>query len=164
MKHIIIEGPDNSGKSTLAERLSRYLGLEIVKSKGREKYPGEMSNRVKRYNELQGPLIFDRHPVVSHGLYYTIETNTPVDLQLIEEFYCQRHLIIYCRPLKGRGMEGHQLKEYDTQEYIEQITQKYEELTMYYDSWGLEKAHHLWRIGDDLDSILKSVEGVLNYA
>src|ERR1700759_2893092 len=65
---IIIEGHDNSGKSTLAQKLASYIGLRIQESEGPPKSAEEINARVDGY-ELLRDTLFVRHPVISNSIY-----------------------------------------------------------------------------------------------
>lgn len=162
--NIILEGPDNSGKSTLAEHLGTFMGLEVVKSEGREKWPGEVNDRIRRYNSQYNKVIYDRHPVVSQTLYNLIKTNTPVDEELLQQFYQEKNILVYCRPLIERKMEGHVAKDYDEPEYLATIEEKYGPLVKLYDEWALSHAHFLYRIGDDRTRLLEALKGAYSHA
>lgn len=155
--HIILEGPDNSGKSTLAQELSRQLNRPIVSSEGPEKYPGEVNERIERYSQIKVPVIFDRHPVISQPIYSMIKQNTLPDEQLSKNFYNQPLVIIYCRANPNRGMNEHLIKAHDTPEFVEKVTTQYKELVHAYDTWALEKAHLIYRIGDDVNNLISRI-------
>lgn len=156
---IILEGPDNCGKSTLAKQLNEELGFIIVPSEGREKFPGEINARVKRYNEDYGDnVIFDRHPVVSQEMYRQVVKNSPIEESLIDDFYSQGHIFIYCRPnATDRKMQGHQAQDYDDPKYLRKIEERYGPLTRAYDLWALTNAHFIYRIGDRIDLLTYAI-------
>lgn len=159
--NIVLEGPDNAGKSTLASLISSALCRPIIVSEGREKFPGEVNERVTRYKEFK-EVVFDRHPVISQTVYSLVKPNTPVHPVLIEEFYNTKPFLIYCRPLPQRKMEGHVVKDYDDPAYLAEIEQKYTALTEHYDLWALHRAAMIYRIGDDTDlliTMLKTLTG-----
>lgn len=161
--HIILEGPDNAGKSTLAMRLATELKRQVIQSEGREKYPGEINERVKRYiNDYRTqPSIFDRHPVVSQEIYALVKSNTPVDNLLSVEFYNSRPLFVYCRAKPTRGMVGHVAKAYDEPDYLKTIEDTYPRLVKAYDDWALNHAHFVYRIGDNMVQLSNAIKGAL---
>lgn len=152
MRHIVIEGVDNSGKSTLAARLASRLDLPVQGSEGPPHYPGEMNERIARYHSLPTQHIFDRHPVVSQAIYCTLRTGLDpmgMDPALVKQFYASQHLFIYCDPA-GRGMSGHQYHEgVDTPEHLAQVNENYAQLLTLYRAWAIAHAHLIYRIGDD---------------
>lgn len=158
---IVLEGPDNAGKSTLAGKLSASTGRQVIQSEGREKFPGEVNERVERYS-FHYNVIYDRHPCVSQGIYALIKPNTPIHQDSINNFYSRQPLIIYCRPLVGRGMDGHIEKAYDEAEYLRTIEDKFDELTRLYDDWALNHAHLIYRIGDNETRLIETVRRMID--
>jgi hypothetical protein len=147
LMNIVIEGPDNSGKSTLAELLSERTRMPIVPSEGPSKYPGEINERIKRYLAYQG-VIFDRHPAVSDPIYNSFRrTNiTPIDQDLVQAFYSTKPYFIYCR---GKGnLDGHNVKPHDTEEHLAMLQLHQSQLCRLYDTWAHDHAHITYRMGD----------------
>ncbi|OXE37527.1 MAG: hypothetical protein CGW95_01025 [Phenylobacterium zucineum] len=158
---IIVEGIDNSGKSTLARLIAKRLGLLLVESEGPPKYPGEMNARVERYFSMPGPLLFVRHPCVSQVIYGKLRgEEDSISADLVREFYNQQHLFIYCDPL-GRGLEGHVVKdEHDSPAHLKAIEDKYSNLLAMYRDWAINRAHMFYRIGDSMDRVVKACSTV----
>jgi Holliday junction resolvasome RuvABC ATP-dependent DNA helicase subunit len=65
---IIIEGMDNSGKSTLGEFIGEKLGYYIQDSEGPPINQAEILLRLERYRRMHDTL-FIRHPIVSNPIY-----------------------------------------------------------------------------------------------
>lgn len=102
---IIIEGMDNTGKSTLAKKLNEQFGLRIIKRSGPPKDNGEFLLDTLSFLVLNPQAIFDRHPIISEGIYGPIlrDVNVFETEGTTWEFYIDRMvtnnpLIIYCRP------------------------------------------------------------------
>lgn len=163
MRHVVLEGPDNGGKSTLAQYLSPRLQLPIQHSGGPEQYPGEINTRVRKYLDYKQAHIFDRHPCISQEIYRTIRNtnNGEVDVGLIKEFYATQPLLIYCRPLLTELGDNHIPKHnaYDTEQHLREIKDHYSRLVVMYDAWALEKAHVIYRIGVDYKNIAGFIRG-----
>lgn len=161
--HIVVEGPDNAGKSTLISLINERLPTPrtVIPSEGREKYEGELNERAARYLSFTGDLIFDRHPCISQPIYNTVYPNDGCDQDLINQLYAQRPLLIYCRADVSRGMAGHVDKQHDQAEYLELISKKYAHLCHFYDQWALDHAHIFYRIGDDMEKVCRMVQGAL---
>lgn len=101
---IILEGPDNAGKTTLAKSLSLALEIPIHHSGGPPKDKSEILHRQANINTLlfnRKVLILDRIPVISDATYGQVlrgsshfdDTQQPAEVR--------RNLwlpIIYCRP------------------------------------------------------------------
>jgi len=150
---IVVEGIDNSGKSTLVSHLRTVLGYPSQESEGPPHYPGEMNLRVARYASLHH-VIFDRHPVVSQTIYGSLRSHSdPIRPDLVQQFYDARPLFIYCDP-GIRGMTGHVRRDtVDTDAHLSEVTRGYEQLLIMYRAWAIQHAHIIYRIGDDMDFI-----------
>lgn len=102
---IILEGPDNAGKTTLGERLATALGATFIHS---ERPPKESSdNDLIEHAVLQVEprrIIMDRNYLVSELVYGTVLRGGPAlgrerHLKLMNDMLELGHiLIIYCRP------------------------------------------------------------------
>lgn len=117
---IILEGMDNSGKSTLASK----FGLEVL-------HPGpapktkvdELAFLDFHLKECRLPIVMDRVTCISQQVYQKRLFN---DLhmsylnKMINTQYC---IIIYCRPPDEVILDfnNHNIKEYDTKEHIAKI-------------------------------------------
>lgn len=147
---IIIEGLDNSGKSTLAAFLAEHLDCIVIESEGPPRWPGEINERVVKYRQLPNNTIFVRHPCVSQVIYgkHRGAGEDVVDPDLISQFYRDGHLFIYCDPL-NRGMAGHSEREgIDKPEHVSAIVAHYNCLLKDYREWAVSHAFMVYRIGD----------------
>ena len=96
---IIIEGPDNSGKSTLAKNLSIALKIKIWHSPG-------PNTKEQLYDSMdfvmeQEELILDRVPCISEQIYGPVlrGKNLLQDTDLLEKLIEEKDpIFIYCRP------------------------------------------------------------------
>lgn len=159
--NIVIEGLDNSGKSTLARVLATQLNRQVFSSEGPEKEPGELVNRVQRYAEHQG-VIFDRHPCISDPIYSKARGKPCVLPQdVIEQFYASENLFIYC-DAGTRGMNGHLKKDHDSPEHMAAIENDYAGLLHRYRLWATDYAHINWRIGGDIHKLVRMVKAHLD--
>ncbi len=152
--NIILEGPDNSGKSTLAQHIATRTGRTIIASEGPEKWPGEINERVRRY-AIHNDVLFDRHPCVSQPIYGQIRKNTQVEPALLEAFYASSPLFIYC---EGRGLEEHVLKDHDSEEHIRAVYENHQWLSDQYLLWALDHAALTYRIGNSIPDLLDKIE------
>lgn len=163
--NIVVEGIDNSGKSTLIKNLVPGLrGYKVQASEGPPKYDGEMNHRLKRYQLFQ-QTVFDRHPVVSQSIYRSIRTGhdaAGMDEQFVLDFYHSAPLFIYCDPTT-RGMDGHTFNEgVDTEEHLRQVREGYTRMLTLYRAWAIQHAHFIYRIGDDMTQLISCVEHVVS--
>lgn len=161
--NIVLEGPDNAGKSTLATQISKVMGWPMVGSEGREKYPNEINDRIRRYfKDYPDQHIFDRHPVISQSIYRMLHDKTPVEEPLEEAFYDMKPILIYCRPAEiSRGLKGHIAREDDDEAYLKSVEDNYYRLVAAYDDWALKHTFMMYRIGDDPAKVINAIYGVL---
>lgn len=160
---IVIEGMDNSGKSTLAQKLADYMELFIQESEGPPKSDDEINERVDRYATMASDYLFVRHPVISNAIYgqFRPEGN-PITPGRTMLFYEAKPLIIYC-DAGERGFEGHVLKDHDTEVHQKLLELKQTELLKEYRLWAAQHAHFIYRIGDDMDELIATVHYRLAY-
>lgn len=153
---LVIEGMDNSGKSTLAEAMADYMELIVQESEGPPLSDDEINERVDRYQEMEGRL-FVRHPVVSNAIYgmFRPEGN-PITPGRAMIFYEARPTLIYC-DAGTRGFEGHELKPHDTERHQQLLNENRDNLLREYRLWAAQHAHFIYRIGDDMDQLIATV-------
>lgn len=100
---IIIEGPDNAGKSRLAEQLSEGLGLPVVHSvRPRRGWTPENALYHSTCQLRPQMAILDRVYAVSEYVYGRIIRGETAlkhrHSEALLDFYCRPYLVIYCRP------------------------------------------------------------------
>ena len=139
---IILEGPDNSGKSTLAKALSQKFNIPISHSGGPTDDIKELIQRTEAILlNSDSPCIRDRIPIISDSIYgRALHRPTPfmgevLDKYLARLFKCHP-VIILCWPSENTLLKGeHQPGMFDTVEHHaavegarKDIAQKYLEL------------------------------------
>jgi predicted HAD superfamily Cof-like phosphohydrolase len=161
---IILEGPDNGGKSTLAAELARVTGLPVQGSEGPPKHEGEMNIRIRRYLDM-GPAIFDRFPAISNPIYDRAlgRKADVIDPALIAEMYARSPVLVYCDP-GDRGLVGHVVKERESEEHIAGVTKNARYLVDLYQGWAMRKANMVYRIGDDKGQAVRRIVGAFDAA
>lgn len=164
MVKIILEGPDNSGKSTLASYLSEALRIPLVPGEGPAKSEKEIDDRVRRYLNMPGPLIFDRHPCVSQPIYNHFRSPIDIEPELISAFYEDEVYLIYC---PGRPtLEGHQVKDHDRivnangQKHEDLVNQFHPQICAHYLEWGINHANLVYRIGDNMGLVANAIKAI----
>lgn len=162
---IVVEGVDNSGKSTLIRALQVVLPTwRLQGSEGPPKYKGEMDVRVQAYFLNHPPTtIYDRHPCVSQPIYGIMRTHVdPIDSLLIDQFYERQPFFIYCDG-GDRGMKDHIFNpDTDSEEHLAAVNENYQRLIMAYRMWAAKHAFMSYRIGDSMSRITKTVEHLVS--
>lgn len=74
-RHVVVEGPDGSGKSRMVERIHTELGYP-VHAKASDSLTGPVVNladwTMRAQHEMAitpDPMVYDRHPVISEPIY-----------------------------------------------------------------------------------------------
>lgn len=156
--NIVLEGPDNAGKTTLADILADKTGYLIKTPEGPCRTDDEVTARCKDYFENHpNHTIFDRHPVISQPIYRNLHGTPDVPSHWAHLLYAQKPLIIYCRPPEGRTAAGQVIKERDDPEDIARIERNYDWLIQLYDEWAVRHANLIYRIGDNTDDFCRRV-------
>lgn len=154
--NIIIEGPDNSGKSTLVSFLAeRFPVYNAQTSGGPEQEPGELKSRVEGYLQ-KTHILFDRHPCVSDPLYSKFRSHDcTIPQHYIDSFYRQNNFYLYCR---GRDLGDHVIKPHETEEHVAMVNQHHGLICELYDDWALKNATLIYRIGDNMDGLYEMIK------
>ena len=147
---IIVEGPDNSGKSTLIKSLIKDFNLLLAEKPHGP--PQNVNDLIYRSSKLllkqdQKRYIVDRHPLISEKVYGPALRNK----DLWEEkklTYCSfmdilndsslagSVFIIYCRPPNEvvLNLSTHEVKGYDTAEHLEALKSNLQKVVEGYDN------------------------------
>lgn len=153
---IVIEGMDNSGKSTLAVKLAEYMEWAIQESEGPPRSDEEINQRVDRYAALD-QFIFVRHPVSSNSIYGQVRVEgDPITLDRRLAFYDAKPVLVYC-DAGSRGLGAHIIKEHDTPKHLADIETNYNKLLGLYRVWAAEHASFIYRIGDDMELTVRQI-------
>lgn len=148
---VIVEGPDNSGKSTLCAALRTHFPLVAFQhSGGPPKDEGEFFSRINRLLSHKKPVIFDRFPIISDHVYGPVVRGEDIFKGnwegYVNRMMARRPIIIYCRPPNDvlmRGMDNHPVKEHETAEHVERVKRNALELIRRYDVvMGQLVCHH----------------------
>lgn len=171
MTSVVVEGIDNSGKSSLITKINAKLSLPLQPGEGPPR-PGEhINDRITKYRDAhQGDVwLYDRHPVVSQPIYGKI--NPTVQLvagHLTSEFYASKPVLVYCDPL-DRGLGQHVKRtgagneHIDTPEFLEGLTKRYDIMLSEYRLWAVRHADLVYRIGDDASELAKAIHLLVEY-
>lgn len=156
--NIILEGPDNCGKSTLALAIHKATGLPIKSKEGRPKTWPAMIEKIRKYETIDGHII-DRHPIVSQSVYGLLRNDPEIPEDLMDNFFNRRDLIIYCRCL--RTLDDHEASPTDTPEHLAMIQEQYQDVVDTYDNWAAICANIIYSDYGQLDTVVAMVKAVL---
>lgn len=131
---LVLEGPDNSGKSTLG----KALGLQYFSAGPAPKSVTELQECLNIQQMRAGlPCVQDRLTCISHQVYSEDLTKGFLQSELERLVKVPTFLIVYCRPPERVLMDlsTHKVKSYDTEEHMAKIIanqhiyiQRYDEL------------------------------------
>lgn len=161
---LIVEGPDNSGKSTLIDRLKkRFPNVTVTHSGGPPQSDAEIRQRMNDliYTHQGTASILDRIPCISEAVYGPILRGqdffkgSPALGRLIQA----RVPIIYCRPPNSVlcNLETHNVREGEKPEHVAKVVRHHASIIAEYDrlfnsipiphlhySWPSDANHHSW--------------------
>jgi hypothetical protein len=143
---IILEGPDNSGKTTLGKHLADAMKLQLIHGGGPPVDLNEALARVKLVMSYPKPAIYDRVIQIGEGIYGPICNrkalfNTRTALSKLQS----RHtpLIIYCRPPTNRiiTLEEKDFRPGEEVDHIKSIKENQGKIIKAYDELFAEVPH-----------------------
>ena len=158
--NIILEGPDNCGKSTLANAISAATGWPIHPKEGRPENHFLLLEKLRRYEQLEG-VIIDRHPIISGSVYRLMRGDPEFPDAYMDRFFAGQDLIIYCRCL--RSLEDHEPSPTDTPEHLHNIQVHQQRILDSYDNWAAIAANIIYTTYDQTPMIVAMVKGVLQW-
>lgn len=140
---VVIEGPDNSGKTTLAVRLASMSGAVYLKSQR----PSELKElQLAKFNHLlqsaeryNGVAITDRHPAISELIYgKVLRGGHSLSPDSIENSLSYVDAIIFCRPHSEKLLST--LRE---RAHLDGVIDNASQLIEAYDAWAWRYFEHL---------------------
>jgi hypothetical protein len=156
--NIVLEGPDNAGKSTLANAISEDIGWPIKPKEGKPDTFEKTVQKIKFYLSLDR-LIIDRHPMITQLVYGQVLRDDPQPpIELFERFLYQRPIIIYCRCLKLR-LKGHEASPTDTDDHLHLLDAKYDQIVALYDELMIRYASIVYTDWNQLPRVVAMVKG-----
>ena len=125
---VILEGPDNAGKTTLAKRLIEALGEQLtyfhpggkpVDFDHETRCMSEQLHILQRFKRV----IMDRITPISQRVYNPDEVLDRIRASTMDEFLREDVLIIYCRPSTDRLLRVQDLtwRDGETEEHRQKI-------------------------------------------
>jgi hypothetical protein len=159
--NIILEGPDNAGKTTLANALAKEIGWPIKHKEGRPKTWILLLEKLRKY-EAVDRMIVDRHPIISQSVYGLVARNDPsIPTDFMDRFFERRDLIIYCRCISTQ-LEGHEPSDSDTPEHLKAIEENYQKILNVYDNWAAVACNIVYVDYDQMPGVIAMVKGYIN--
>jgi tRNA uridine 5-carbamoylmethylation protein Kti12 len=155
---IVVEGPDNSGKSTLIKQLRQDFGIRLISpvAQGPTRSLKDLYDRsfyilnsVTKARDSR--VIVDRINLISEEIYGPIcrgrnlWDGMPKEKQRMwTSFNILKPFIIYCRPPLEvlKNMNTHQVKTYDTPQHLRQISEKQDLIIKAYDNYFANWRYH----------------------
>ena len=155
---VIVEGPDNAGKSTLIKQLIKEIGLvEIPRiAHGPTRSIKDLYDRTfdiidKATRFRSRRIIIDRFSLIGEDIYGPVLRNKnlwdcmPRDkIKFWKAVNLLNPFIIYCRPPLDtlKNMETHQVKVYDTHEHLKKVLERQELIVNAYDNYFANWKYH----------------------
>jgi predicted HAD superfamily Cof-like phosphohydrolase len=155
--NIVLEGIDDTGKSTLATQLSWRYNMQIVRSEGPSQGPDEITERCKRYASMHN-VIYDRHPCISEPIYGARHPENHPSQELIKQFYEQKPIFIYCEPTRPPVFEAK--SPCDTPEHLADVRNRYGEILEMYRRWAVKYAHYIYRVPSPYSYIFAGIDRI----
>lgn len=156
--NIICEGPDASGKTTLAKWLAKELGYSYNPSEG----PCKSIDDFRRSCDLllrSKNAVFDRHRIVSEPVYGQFrDCGAFTDADALARVYASKPLIIFCVP---QPLDRHVADSAtDTPEYLEWLLDNHNRISDAYKTWARDHADVEYRLGDPPGIILAAIMAI----
>ena len=160
-KKIIIIGMDNTGKTTLAETLSKELNLKLIKSTGPKVTKKDMISNMLENLESSEDLIFERYNLFEEIIYGNIlrgESKFSLEDYMYKQTILHKPLIIYCRPSKEK------IFNFGSREQMEGVIEEKEKLLEAWDKLylKLQEDIEVYRYDFDIQTFKFMVEYVAN--
>ena len=154
---IFLEGADNSGKTTLAKKMSKLLDIPFIL--GSPHPPRDSSVLDEWYKNLVhygGLAVYDRCPMISEMVYgHVLRGHDVQQAQEALERLCITHspIFIYCRPSDSVLFDIKRLKfrPDETPEHIEEIKDKHFDIVKRYDSVMKTVSHFKYDYQENAD-------------
>lgn len=139
---VILEGPDNAGKSTLANKLKADLNLEVVHPGGPPKNIADAIARCVEQSAVfsmsaEVNFIYDRVTCISDMIYRGVPEYHRVFKKFQAQFCRSMNVvIIICRPSNERlrNFDDHVTKEHETEEVVQHAKDNVDRIISEYDA------------------------------
>jgi thymidylate kinase len=152
---IILEGMDNSGKSTLA----RMFGLEVIHPGPAPKsYDEELKGLNEQSLRAGHSIVYDRVTCISSQVYKN-KVFDPRYMQFLRSMYnVPGCVIVYCRPPDDTVLDfsKHEAKSYDTPESLQLLSENATQYLRSYDKLMYNVPHLLYNYTISNDTVEKA--------
>jgi hypothetical protein len=118
---IVLEGADNSGKTTFA---SRFSGLPVYTAGPAPKdADAELACIIEQMNNASKRCVQDRLTCISQQVYGNRLFDKSLGQVLVDMIKMPRVIVVYCRPPDRVLMDfsTHNVKSYDTEEHLKKL-------------------------------------------
>jgi len=174
---IILEGADNSGKSTLAKRLSEVTGLPVVHPGGPPANIAEAVVRCMEQDQLfnlstELDFIFDRVTCISDRIYRgKPEYHNIFSLYQRAISRAKNVLVVYCNPSEGRlrNFDDHVMQAHEDEAVVKHAKDNIDRIIAEYSDvmHDLSNHRHIDIIEynfeeDDKDTVFQYIRGMIN--
>lgn len=161
---VVLEGADNSGKSTLAQRLSKDLGIDVVHPGGPPKNIVEVIARCNEQSQVfqlstEVDFIFDRITCISDLIYRSRPEFDRVFGIFQGQLKSMKNVvIIYCRPSdeRLRNFDDHVTKEHEDEAVVQHAKDNIDRIIEEYDnlmaSFARDKHYNTLKYNFELDT------------
>jgi len=159
---IIVEGPDNSGKTTLCKLLSKELHMPVFHAGGP---PASNDIALKLCREqmefLSHNVILDRVTPISRQVYENRFADPDLTDHLKRMLNAPMCTVIYCRPPNERlmDMKNHQIKDHDTPEHMAYVLENLHNFIELYDRLmsGIPHIEYDWTADINIPVFIKMI-------
>lgn len=161
---VVLEGADNSGKSTLAQRLSKDLGIDVVHPGGPPKNIVEVITRCNEQSQVfqlstDVDLIFDRITCISDLIYRgRLEFDRVFGVFQSQLKLMKNVVIIYCRPSdeRLRNFDDHVMQSYENEAVVQHAKDNVDRIIEEYDNlmaaFARDKHYNTLKYNFELDA------------
>lgn len=169
-RHVVVEGPDGSGKSRMVERIHTELGYP-VHAKASDSITGpvqDLSGWTMRVQHEMAvtvePMVFDRHPVISEPIYGRLVRASVrpgfedrLWLNTRKLALMPKAVVIWCLPPLD-VVRANLTLDRDMPGVVESIDRVYEAYVAAYRTWGGWSIRWDYTTGDAAD-VLAQIKG-----
>lgn len=160
---IILEGPDNAGKSTLGQKLSDCLGIDLVHPGGPPKNIVEVIARCQEQSNVfqlstEVDFIFDRVTCISDQIYRgRPEFDRVFGVYQGQLKIAKNVIIIYCRPSDTRvkNFDDHVQKDHEDAAVVQHAKDNVDRVVDEYDGlmsmFSADKHYHFVKYNFEMD-------------